>query len=93
MKITETKEGATLEVFAKPKSRVFKVVIEADEIVVFCREEPIEGRANKEMMTELSKLFHRKVELVSGFSSRQKRFFVRGADKGEVEKVLLHKQG
>lgn len=41
MKITETKEGAIMEIFVKPKSRDFKIMIEADEIVVFCREEPV----------------------------------------------------
>jgi len=88
MKITETKEGAIMEIFVKPKSRDFKIMIEADEIVVFCREEPVEGKVNKEIIKELSKLFHRKVELVSGFSSRQKRLLIVEAKKNEVEQAL-----
>jgi hypothetical protein len=88
MKITETKEGAIMEIFVKPKSRDFKIMIEADEIVVFCREEPVEGKVNKEIIKELSKLFHRKVELVSGFSSRQKRLLIVEAKKNKVEQAL-----
>jgi len=77
-----------MEIFVKPKSRDFKIMIEADEIVVFCREEPVEGKVNKEIIKELSKLFHRKVELVSGFSSRQKRLLIVEAKKNEVEQAL-----
>ena len=77
-----------MEIFVKPKSRDFKIMIEADEIVVFCREEPVEGKVNKEIIKELSKLFHRKVELVSGFSSRQKRLLIVEAKKNKVEQAL-----
>jgi len=77
-----------MEIFVKPRSRDFKIMIEADEIVVFCREEPVEGKVNKEIIKELAKLFHRKVELVSGFSSRQKRLLIVEAKKNEVEQAL-----
>lgn len=43
MKIHETKEGLILEVFAKPKSREFKIVVEREDIVVYCRSEPVGG--------------------------------------------------
>ncbi|MDH7563687.1 MAG: DUF167 family protein [Candidatus Bathyarchaeota archaeon] len=86
--MTETKEGIVLEVFVKPKSREFRIAVEADGIVVFCTEEPVEGRVNKELVKELSRLFGKRVELVSGFSSRQKRLLIRGMDRNEVEARL-----
>jgi uncharacterized protein (TIGR00251 family) len=92
MKIVETKEGVTLEVFVKPKSREFKIAIEADEIVIFCTEEPVKGKVNKEIIKQLGKLFHKTVELVSGSTSRQKRLLVRNMEKSEVEKLLLQSQ-
>ena len=90
MKITEMKGGCILEVSVKPRSRQFKVQLEADEIVVRTREEPVEGKVNKELVKELSRLFHRQVELVSGFTSKDKKLFVKGARKSEVEDLLKH---
>lgn len=89
MKIQETKQGVILEVSVKPRSKEFKIVAEGDEIVVFCREEPVKGKVNKELIKELSRFFHKKVELVSGFTSRQKRLLIKDAEKSEVERVLL----
>ena len=91
MKVQETKQGMILEVSVKPRSKEFKIIVEGDEIVVFCREEPVKGKVNKELIKELSRLFHRKVELVSGFTSKQKRLLIKAAEKSEVERVLLGK--
>ena len=91
MKITEVKEGLILELYVKPNSKEFKIVVDGDEIVVFCREMPTKGKVNKELTKEFSKLFHNKVELVSGFTSKQKKLLVRGVGKDELEHVLLHK--
>jgi len=93
MKTLETDVGLIIDVFVKPKSKSFKVVVEADEIVIFCEEEPSKGKVNKEIIKELSRLLHRKVELVSGFGSRQKRLLIKGAKKSEVERVLLEQTG
>lgn len=88
MNIKETGNDLILDVYVRPKSKEFKVVVEADEIVVHCREDPVGGRVNRELVKELSRLLGRKVELVSGFSSRQKKLLVRGALKSEVESAL-----
>ena len=91
MKIIETKDGAIIEVFVKPNSAKFETVIDDDEIVVFCTEEPVKGRVNKELVKELSKRFRHKVEIVSGFTSKQKRLLIKGAGKSEVERLLRFK--
>jgi uncharacterized protein (TIGR00251 family) len=88
MKINETKDGTIIEVFVKPNSAKFETVIDSDEIVVFCTEEPVKGKVNKELIKELSKLFHGKVEIVSGLTSRQKVLLVKGAVKTQIENVL-----
>lgn len=90
MKIVETKEGCILDVSVKPRSREFKVALEADEIVIRSTKEPVEGKVNKELVKELSRLFHRQVELVSGFTSKDKKLFVKGARKSEIEDLLKH---
>ncbi len=91
MKIVETKEGLILDIVVKPRSREFKIMVESDEVTVFCREEPVEGRVNKELVKEFSRLLRKKVELVSGFSSKQKRLLVKGVEKDELERALLRK--
>lgn len=79
-----------MEIYVKPRSKEFKIVVD-DEIVVFCKKEPIKGKVNTELIRELSRLFHKKVKLVSGFSSRQKRLLIKDVEKSEVERVLLQK--
>ena len=91
MKLTETKDGTIIEVFVKPNQPKFDVKIEGDEIVVLSTEESVKGKVNKELVKELSKRFHTKVELISGSTSRQKRLLIKTAGKAEVER-LLHEQ-
>ena len=91
MKITETKDGAVIEVFVKPKSAKFEVLLEGDEIIVRCTEEPVKGKVNKELLKAISKLFHTNVQLVSGATSRQKTLLIQGADKSSVEATLRSK--
>ena len=91
MKITETKNGAIIEVFVKPKSEKFEVLLEGDEVVVRCTEEPFKGKVNKELLKALSKFFHTNVELVSGATSRQKRLLLKGTEKSEAERILRNK--
>ena len=89
MKIRKTKQGVILEVHVKPRSKEFKIVAERDAIIVFCKEEPVKGKVNKELIKQLSRLFHKKVKLVSGFTSKQKKVLIKDAEKTEIERVLL----
>ncbi len=88
MKLTETKNGTIIEVFVKPNQSEFKLVTEEDDIVIFSTEEPVKGRANKEIVRELTKLFQARVELISGSTSKQKRLIVDGLSKKEIQKIL-----
>ena len=91
MRINEVKDGVILDVNVKPNSKEFKIVVEGDEIVVFCVEAPVKGKVNKELVKEFSRLFHSKVKLVSGFTSKQKKLLIRGFRKSEAERILLHR--
>lgn len=88
MKLMETKNGTIIEVFVKPNQSEFKISTEEDEIVIFSTEEPVKGRVNKEIVKELTKHFHARVELVSGSTSKQKRLMVEGLGKNEIQKIL-----
>jgi uncharacterized protein (TIGR00251 family) len=88
MTLIETRDGTIIEIFVKPKQPDFRVTIDGDEIIVYSTEEPAKGRVNKELMRELSRFFHSEVEVVSGFTSRQKRLLLRGVAKSEAERIL-----
>ena len=88
MSITETKDGVTIWVYVKPNSTKFTVEFDGDEIILHCTEEPVKGKVNKEIVKELTKLLHAKVEFASGLTSKQKQLFVKGLGKGQVEQLL-----
>lgn len=88
MKLIETKEGTLIEVFVKPNQPRFSVKLEGDEITVLCTEEPVKGKVNKELIKELSKLFHSDVEIVSGLTSRQKRLIIKNMHGAAAEAIL-----
>ncbi len=89
MSIKETKEGIVLSIFVKPNSPKFKIDLDGGEVVVYATEEPEKGKVNKEIIKELTKLFHAQVALVSGFTSKQKQFIIKGTTKQQLEKILL----
>jgi uncharacterized protein (TIGR00251 family) len=91
MKAKETKDGTVIEVFVKPNSPKFGIAIDDDEIVVFCTEQPVKGKVNKELVKAFSKLFHAKVEIVSGLTSKQKRLLITGVGQKEVKQLLRAK--
>jgi uncharacterized protein (TIGR00251 family) len=88
MEIQEIAQGVVLNLYVKPKSKKFRVEIEEDTLIVSCREAPVKGKVNREVLKQLSRLFNRKVELISGFSSRQKRFLISDIGAEEVKRIL-----
>lgn len=88
MSISETKDGVILTIFVKPNSPKFKLELDGDEIVVHSTEEPVKGKVNKEIIKELTKIFHSKVEFTAGLTSKQKQLLVVGMTKQQVENLL-----
>ncbi|UCE43688.1 MAG: YggU family protein [Candidatus Bathyarchaeota archaeon] len=88
MKIQETGQGIVIEILVKPKSKQFQAKIEDDRIVVFCREAPMKGKVNRELTKEFSRLFKRRVQIISGFTSRQKKLLIADVNVEEVREIL-----
>ena len=88
MKLLETAQGVVVDVHVKPNSKKFRVELDGDELVVSCREAPVKGKVNKELLKQLSRLFNRRVELVSGFTSKQKKILIRDIEAEEVDRIL-----
>ena len=88
MKLQETAQGVILDVHVKPNSKQFRIELDRDEVVVSCREAPVKGKVNKELLKQFSRLFSRRVELVSGFTSRQKRLLISDIKVEEAKRIL-----
>ncbi len=88
MKLKESKDGTIVEIYVKPNSQNFELVVEDNEIIVRCTEEPTKGKVNKELSKELGRVFHSRIKLVSGATSRAKRLLICGAKKEDVEGFL-----
>jgi len=89
MKLQKIAQGIVLDVNVRPNSKEFKVrETEEDGLVVFCRETPVRGRVNRELIKELSRLFKRRVSILSGFTSKQKKVLIRDIETNEVRQIL-----
>ena len=88
MSIKETKDGVFISIFVKRNSPKFKIELDGEEIVVYATEVPEKGKANKEIIKEMTRFFGVKVELVSGATSKEKQLFLIGLTKQQAEKSL-----
>ena len=89
MDLLRTADGVVLDLNVKPNSKKFQVEFEGDILVVSCREAPVKGKVNKELLKKFSRVFNRQVEIVSGFTSRRKKLLVRDIEAEEVNKILV----
>lgn len=87
MKLLKTKDGVILEIQVKPKSKNFRIRVN-DELVIFCRQQPVKGKVNRELIKELSKIFERQIEIVSGLRSKVKKVLIRKIAEEDVFKAL-----
>lgn len=76
-----------MEAQVKPRSRKFGIQVN-DEFAILCRQPPEDGKVNRELIKELSKIFGRRVEIVSGFRSKTKRILIKDVAEEEVLKAL-----
>jgi uncharacterized protein (TIGR00251 family) len=91
MNIQQSKNGVLIDALVKPNSPVFRIFLEDEKVVIMCVEAPIKSKVNKEIVRELTRLFHRRVHILSGASSKQKKLLVEGATELEVKQTLSSK--
>ena len=87
MEMLKVKDGILMKVHVKPQSKSFK--IKADNtLIVFCTQSPAKGKANRELIRGLSKIFGKEVEIVSGYQSKRKRILVKDIMEKEMREIL-----
>ena len=89
MGIKQANQDVILKVYVKPRSRNFNLIFDGSDITISCREKPVKGKVNRELIRELSRLFHKEVELLSGSASRKKAILIRHIEEHEVRRILL----
>jgi uncharacterized protein (TIGR00251 family) len=88
MKTTQTTNGTIIKILVKPKAKKFEIKLEEEVLTVFCRNVPEKGKVNKEIIKELSKMLKRRVEIVSGFTSKEKILLIKEVKAEELEALL-----
>jgi uncharacterized protein (TIGR00251 family) len=88
VKMQKIPDGVVIAVFVKPNSKLFQLKTEGDELVVSCRESPVKGRVNKELIKELSRIFKKRVEIIAGFTSKQKKVLIKDISTSEANAIL-----
>jgi uncharacterized protein (TIGR00251 family) len=88
MSIKENENGVILTIFVKPNSSKFKIELNEEEIVIYATEKPENGKVNREILKEFTKLFHVQVELISGVTSREKKMLIKGMNKNDIDRIL-----
>jgi len=93
MKLQKVSDGVVVAVLVKPNSKVFQLKVEGDELIVSCRESPVKGRVNKELIKELSRIFKKRVDIAAGFTSKQKKVLITDISIDEANAVLSKHAG
>jgi len=80
-----------LKIYVKTRSPKEKIVVEKDKVVVFVKKPPDKGKANKEIISFLSKELNcssNDIEIVSGMKSHFKTLKIDNKSEEEIIKFL-----
>lgn len=90
--VTEGKEGSTFQVHVLPRGRRDEVVgLYGDALKIRLAAPPVRGKANRalcEFLAERLGVSPSVVEILSGYTSRQKRVRVKGVSAGAIRALL-----
>ena len=89
--ITPTKDGVLLNIEVSPKSDKFKITGYnqwRESVEVKIKAIPQKGKANKEIVTELSKITKTSVEIISGHKSHHKTLKIYDITEEDLIKIL-----
>ena len=91
--ITETSNGVILSVHASPRASKNRIEgLHGDALKIRLKAPPVEGKANEALIGFLSDTLgipQRRITLLSGQTSRQKRLAIAGVTLAGVSAILL----
>ncbi|MGB7968448.1 MAG: DUF167 domain-containing protein [Methanobacterium sp.] len=89
--ITPTKDGVLLNIEVSPNSDKFRITGYnqwRESVEVKIKALPQKGKANKEIITEFSKITKTIVEIISGHKSHHKTLKIYGISQDDLMKIL-----
>lgn len=89
--VTEVEKGILVDIEVSTKSDKFEIAGYnewRERIEIRIKSPPLKGKANKEIISEFSKLTKNPVEIVSGLRSRQKTLKIYNMHKSDFLKIL-----
>ncbi|HBP89742.1 MAG TPA: DUF167 family protein [Nitrospirales bacterium] len=90
--VIERLEGIEIRIFIQPRaSKTEMVGLHGEALKIRIASPPVDGQANAELCRYLARhvgVPQQCVQLISGFSSRQKRVFITGKTLAEIGAVL-----
>jgi uncharacterized protein (TIGR00251 family) len=94
IEVADHAEGSILPVRAQPGARRNGIVGEAGgALKIAVTAPPDKGKANQaliDVLREVLRVKSSQIELLSGFTSRQKKFLIRGWSKRNLEEKLIN---
>ena len=87
----ERANNITLKIYVKPRSSETKLVLENDELIFYTKAKPERNEANKSLIRYISKLTGiptNKMQILSGYKSRNKVILIEGADKERLIRYI-----
>jgi uncharacterized protein (TIGR00251 family) len=88
MDIQETPEGLILAVKVRPSSGRFSLSQSDRDLVLELSSPPQGGKANQELIKELSRVFRCEVRILDGLKSRRKILLLKGITREDIDLVL-----
>jgi uncharacterized protein (TIGR00251 family) len=91
--ITPTKDGVLLNIEVSPKSDKFRITGYnqwRESVEVKIKAIPQKGKANKEIITEFSKITKTAVKIISGHKSHHKTLKIYDISEDDMIKILKH---
>jgi len=90
--IREVDGGVLLNLEVKPRSSFNKITVYGDEIIVYLKNSPVKGRANRELLKSLCKALKvpvDEIKIVRGITSSSKSILIQGLSLEEIREKLV----
>ena len=89
------KEGhdTLIVIQVRTRQNINKLVFEDNQLIVFVKDPPLKGKANKTILKVLRKYFKTKITLESGHTSKNKVFRLHNLIPEQVQEMLDAKMG
>ncbi|MBN2101604.1 MAG: YggU family protein [Candidatus Aenigmarchaeota archaeon] len=87
MTYQKTLDGILIEARIKTNCNSFSIKKDKEKFLIEVSSSPVEGKANKEIIKGMRKLFKTDIEIVRGLKSKDKIILIKGS-LDEIERII-----